>query len=207
MSDGGGSESSVSEQTRQQVGGQTQTAPEKQAEEQMERQTQEPAARREDVARSAQTVDEGESPRSSITSIVVDLQSGMKFTSSGEDGVSVTMDSSTDSGGTAQGFRPMELLLVGLGGCTAMDVLSILRKKRQEVTGYHVEVDGIKAHDHPYVYTAISVRHILEGNNISETAVQRAIELSETKYCSAHAMLNKAAPITSSYEIRPASGS
>jgi putative redox protein len=136
--------------------------------------------------------------------IEVDLVDGMHFRSAGEDGVEVQLDSGADTGGQGLGWRPMELMLVALGSCTAMDVLSILRKKRQAVTGYTVRVSGERAEDEPHVYTAITVMHTVRGDNLSEAAVRHAIELSEEKYCPAYAMLSKAAPITSSFQMIPA---
>lgn len=96
---------------------------------------------------------------------------------------------------------PMELLLIALGSCTAVDVVSILRKKREQVTGYHVEVSGTRRDEHPRSYTRMEVRHVLRGRNLSEKAVAQAIELSETKYCSVAATLRPTAEIISSYEI------
>ena len=93
------------------------------------------------------------------------------------------------------------MLLVGLAGCTGMDVLSILRKKRQDVTAYEVRVQGIRADAHPKVFVEISVEHLVTGHNISPTAVARAIELSEIRYCGASAMLGKVARITNTYRI------
>lgn len=132
----------------------------------------------------------------------VTLQEGMHFESIGVDGVAVELDSSPESGGAGHGWRPMELLLVGLGGCTAMDVLSILRKKRLQVDAYIVRVSGTQATEHPHIYTHISIHHLVRGTGIPESAVAHAIELSETKYCSAYAMLNKAAQISSTFEIQ-----
>ena len=96
---------------------------------------------------------------------------------------------------------PMELLLIALGGCTAVDVISILRKKREQVTDYRVEVRGERRAEHPRSYMRMEVRHILRGHNISEQAVVQAIELSETKYCSVAATLRPTAEIFTSYEI------
>jgi len=96
---------------------------------------------------------------------------------------------------------PLELLLVALGGCTGVDVVSILKKKRERVTDYRVEVVGHRRDEHPRAYTRIEVRHVLRGRGLSEKAVARAIELSETKYCSVAATLRPAAEIVSSYEI------
>lgn len=138
-----------------------------------------------------------------MTKVDLALQDGMRFQARGEDGVMVTLDTEPEHGGTSSGLRPLELLLAGLGGCTGMDVLTILRKKRQDITGYRVEVSGEQATEHPHVFTQICIVHILEGNDISEVAVRRAIELSETKYCPAFAMLSKAAEIASRFEIVP----
>jgi putative redox protein len=97
---------------------------------------------------------------------------------------------------------PMELLLLALGSCTAVDVISILNKKRERVTDYRVEVRGERRDEHPRKYTRFEVRHILRGHNVSEKAVAQAIELSETKYCSVAATLGPAAEIVSSFEIQ-----
>ena len=106
----------------------------------------------------------------------------------------------TDSG-RASAATPMELLLLALGGCTAVDVISILRKKRERVTDYKVEVSGERREEHPRKYTRLLVRHIVRGHNVSEKAVRQAVELSEEKYCSVAATLRPAAEIVSSYEI------
>ena len=96
---------------------------------------------------------------------------------------------------------PMELVLIALGGCTGADVISILEKKRQRVTAYEIEVSGWRRDEHPRVYTRIEVIHRVRGEQVDERAVARAIELSETKYCSVSAMLSATAAITSRYEI------
>jgi putative redox protein len=96
---------------------------------------------------------------------------------------------------------PMELLLLALGGCTGVDVVSILRKKRQQLTSYRVEVRGERRAEHPRAYTRLEVKHVVRGHNLSEKAVAQAIELSEQKYCSVAATLRPAAEIVSSYEI------
>ncbi|MGH9904800.1 MAG: OsmC family protein [Pyrinomonadaceae bacterium] len=96
---------------------------------------------------------------------------------------------------------PMELLLIALGSCTAIDVIGILHKKRQNVEEYKVEVRGQRRDQHPRSYSRMEVRHILKGRNISEKSVAQAIELSETKYCSVAATLKPTAEIFSSFEI------
>jgi len=96
---------------------------------------------------------------------------------------------------------PMELLLVALGGCTGADVVSILEKKRQRVTGYDIEVLAERRAEHPRIYTRIEVIHRVRGHHVDEKAVQHAVELSETKYCSVSGMLRAAAEISMRYEI------
>lgn len=101
------------------------------------------------------------------------------------------------------GAKPIELVAIALAGCTAFDVIGILRKKRQEVTGYEVKVEADQRQDPPNVFTKIRVRHIVTGDDISERAVQDAIHLSESKYCSVSAMLQLGAEIETTYEIVP----
>lgn len=125
----------------------------------------------------------------------------MHFTATANTGFHLTLDADPSVGGQDMGFRPLELMLVSLAGCTAMDVISILRKKRQDVTGFEVRVQADQASDYPKVYTDIRVVYVVRGRNIDPAAVGRSIDLSETKYCPASAMLRHAANITSSYEI------
>ena len=101
---------------------------------------------------------------------------------------------------------PMELLLLALGSCTGVDVVSILRKKREDVTDYRVEVRGERRSEHPRSYSRIAVHHIVTGRNISEQSIAQAIELSDKKYCSVAATLRPTAEIVSSYEIIKVSG-
>ncbi len=96
---------------------------------------------------------------------------------------------------------PMELLLVALGSCTGVDVISILKKKRQNVTGYRIEVSGDRRDDYPRSYTRLQVKHIVSGHGVSAQALAQAIELSDTKYCSVAATLRGSVEIVSSYEI------
>ncbi len=95
----------------------------------------------------------------------------------------------------------MELLLIALGSCTGIDVISILKKKRQRVTDYRIEVSGERRDDYPRSYTRLNVKHIVRGHGLSEAAVARAIELSDQKYCSVAATLRGSAEIVTSYEI------
>jgi putative redox protein len=131
----------------------------------------------------------------------VKLETGMRFDAEAGSGHHVALDAAEHGGGQNSGFRPMEMLLVGLGGCTGMDVISILRKKRQQVTGYEVRVSGIRAEDHPMVFVEITVEHIVTGYHIQPEAVARAIQLSEERYCGAGAMLGKVAHLTHKFRI------
>ena len=101
----------------------------------------------------------------------------------------------------ASAATPVELLLIALGSCTAVDVITILQKKRERVTAYRVEVRGERREEHPRAYTHMEVRHIVRGHNVSEKAVASAVELSETKYCSVAATLRPGVEIVTSYEI------
>jgi putative redox protein len=113
----------------------------------------------------------------------------------------VDLDAAPAVGGTGAGPQPLQLLLVGLAGCTGMDVISILRKKRQQVSALVVEVTGQRAADHPRVYTTIEIVYRVRGMHLDPQAVARAIELSETRYCPAIAMLGATATITSRFDI------
>ena len=113
-------------------------------------------------------------------------------------GHALTLDTNHDR---ASAPTPMELLLIALGSCTAVDVISILQKKREQVTDYRVEVRGERREDHPRSFKRMEVRHIVTGKKISPKSVAQAIELSETKYCSVAATLRPTAEIHSSYEI------
>ena len=108
----------------------------------------------------------------------------------------VETDSARSSAAT-----PMELLLLALGACTGVDVISILKKKRQRVTDYRIEVSGERRSDHPRAYTKMFVKHIVRGRDVSAPAVAQAIELSDQKYCSVAATLRGTAEIVTSYEI------
>ena len=104
----------------------------------------------------------------------------------------------------ATGAKPIELVAAALAGCTAFDVINILRKKRQNVTAYEVHVEADQAADPPQVFTKVRIRHIITGANVDREAVSNAIHLSETKYCSVGAMVQKTAEFATSFEIIPA---
>jgi putative redox protein len=136
-----------------------------------------------------------------VNVVKVVLQDRMRFEARDARGATAGLDAAPP-GGEGSALTPMEFLLAGLGGCTAMDVIGILRKKRQEVTDYRLEIAGTRAVDHPKAYTHITICHTVTGHNIAEEAVRHAIELSEEKYCPVHAMLSKAATISTTFEVR-----
>lgn len=122
----------------------------------------------------------------------------MAFEGQSKGGYSVPMDTSVESGGDDNGIRPTELLLLGLAGCTAMDIISILAKKRQDVTAFEVRVaDTERAADHPRVYTRIVLEYVVTGHNVERAAVERAVELSAEKYCTVQNMINGVAKVES----------
>ncbi len=121
----------------------------------------------------------------------------MAFSGTGDaSGFPVQMDSEA-----GKGARPMELIALGLAGCTAMDVISILQKKRQTITHFDVTVDAPRAEEHPKVFTSAVITYTVTGSNVEENALLRAIELSATRYCPAQSMLAQAFPIDLRYEI------
>lgn len=134
----------------------------------------------------------------------VTWKNGMTFTGSADTGFEVPLGAHPDVGGANDGFRPLELMAVSLAGCTAMDVISIVRKKKQEVAAFEVKVHADQQGEHPHVFTSIVIEYHFSGNNIDEAAVLRAIELSATKYCPAQAMLGKVVPLEMKYFIRDA---
>jgi len=136
----------------------------------------------------------------------VTWQGRMSFDGTADTGFHIPLDSHPDVGGDNTGFRPLELMAVSLAGCTAMDVISILRKKKQDVTGFQVKVHADQATEHPHVFTSVKFVYIVSGKAIDPAAVERAIELSTTKYCAANAMLSKAVQIEHSYEIKEVVG-
>lgn len=126
----------------------------------------------------------------------------MSFVGESDSGHSVVMDGAPDVGGRNLGIRPMEMLLLGLGGCTAFDVVSILRKSRQQVVDCEVEIEAERAAEIPKVFTKIHVHFIVSGKDLNPDKVGKAVALSADKYCSASKMLEKAAAITHDFEVR-----
>ena len=122
-------------------------------------------------------------------------QDGLTFKGTADTGFTLSLGAEQAVGGSEDGFRPMELIALGLAGCTGMDVISILKKKQQEVTSFEVKVHAERTSEHPKVFTHAAVEYIVTGHQINPEAVERAVELSVTKYCPAQAMLMKAFPI------------
>lgn len=125
----------------------------------------------------------------------------LSFTGTGDSGYEVPLGASSSVGGDDDGLRPMELFALGLAGCTGMDVISILQKKRQEIAAFEVEVHMKRADEHPRVFTEAEIEYFITGKGVQEKAVVRAIELSATRYCPAQAMLGQIMPIAVKYHI------
>ena len=127
---------------------------------------------------------------------------GVSFAGQSESGHTVVMDGPPDAGGKNLGVRPMEMLLLGMGGCTAFDVVHILRKSRQPVSDCVAEIDAERADTDPKVFTKIHVHFIVKGQGLDPRRVEQAIKLSAEKYCSASIMLGKVADVTHDFEIQ-----
>lgn len=119
----------------------------------------------------------------------------MSFEGTSDSGFRVPLGTVQALGGDDDGFRPLELLAIGLAGCTAMDVISILTKKKQDVRDFEVKVHAERAEEHPKVFTHLTIEYVVSGQNIDRSAVERSVKLSETKYCPAQAMFKKITPI------------
>lgn len=126
---------------------------------------------------------------------------GMQTIGEAGSGHSLVMDTAPEGGGRDTGMRPLELLLLGLGGCTALDVVYIMGKMRKQLTGLEVSVEGDRRDEHPKIFETIRVVFRLRGRGLQEKDVAKAIRLSETQYCSASAMLARAATIETRFEI------
>lgn len=137
-----------------------------------------------------------------VNEVSVILKEGMHFEADPGDGVRVQLDAEENVGGMGKGARPMKMMLVSVGGCTGMDVISILRKKRQDVTGLEVNVRGDRYMDaHPHIYEKIYVEFIVTGHGVDPAAVERSIQLSVDRYCPAIGLLKQVIPVETSYRI------
>lgn len=132
----------------------------------------------------------------------ISLVEGMTFVAESGSGHALVVDASPEVGGRDLGPRPMELVLMGTGACSAIDVVHILRKARQPVAGCVLEMDSDRASEDPKVFTRIHFHYIVTGKGLAATQVERAIRLSQEKYCSATAMMARTAQVTSDFEIR-----
>lgn len=126
----------------------------------------------------------------------------VSFMGESETGHAVVMDGAPENGGRNIGMRPMEMLLIGMGGCTSFDVVTILKKSRQPVVDCVADITAERSDEIPKVFTKIHVHFVITGNNLNEKQVARAVELSAEKYCSASIMLSKSVEITHDFEIR-----
>jgi len=126
---------------------------------------------------------------------------GLQFVGEAESGHALVMDGDPVYGGNNTAVRPTELLLVGLGGCSGMDVVSVLKKKKQDIRGLEINIKGKRAEEHPKKFTDIDIEFVVTGRSISEEAVKRAVNLSMEKYCSVKATIEGCATITFSYRI------
>ena len=133
--------------------------------------------------------------------VAVQWQGNMTFLGTPDSGFAVQMDADSSFGGTNNGVRPMEMVALGLAGCTAMDVISILQKKRQQVTHFEVRVNAPRSAEHPKVFTKALITYMVAGKNVVESALLRSIELAATKYCPAQLMLAQVFPMEFHYEI------
>jgi len=133
--------------------------------------------------------------------VAVQWQDNMTFIGRSDSGFPVQMDADSSFGGTNNGVRPMEMIALGLAGCTGMDVISILQKKRQQVTRFEVRVNAPRSAEHPKVFTNALITYIVTGKNVDESALLRSIELAATKYCPAQFMLVQVFPMELHYEI------
>lgn len=136
----------------------------------------------------------------------IKLTEGMTFVAESGSGHAVVVDANPDIGGRNLGARPMELVLMGTGACSAVDVVLILRRSRQPIVDCAVELEAERANEDPKVFTKIHFHYVVTGKGLSASAVERAVRLSKEKYCSATAMLSRSAQITTDYEIREPEG-
>jgi len=121
---------------------------------------------------------------------------GALFIAEAGSGHTLTMDGAADVGGRNLAARPMEVMLIGMGGCTAIDVVSMLRKQRQDIEGVEISLVAERAEDHPKVFTEVKLVYTVRGRKLSRPLIERAVSLSDEKYCSATAMFKKTAKVT-----------
>jgi putative redox protein len=137
-----------------------------------------------------------------IVNATVKMVEGLQIVGYADSGHGIVIDTTPEGGGLGKGTSPMELVLIALASCSAMDVISILKKKREKLTGLEVRISGDRAETDPRVYTAVRIHYIFEGKGLSEIACRKAIDLSQEKYCSVLGMVSKTAQVESDWEIR-----
>ena len=125
----------------------------------------------------------------------------VSFKGKSESGHEVILDGPEELGGKGLGMRPMEMMLIGMGGCTSFDVVTILKRSRQQITGCIAEIEAVRADTIPKVFTSIHIHFLIKGIDLQKKAVERAVELSANKYCSASIMLGKSVKITHDFVI------
>jgi putative redox protein len=125
----------------------------------------------------------------------------VSFKGKSESGHEVILDGPEELGGKGLGMRPMEMMLIGMGGCTSFDVVTILKRSRQQITGCIAEIEAVRADAIPKVFTSINIHFLIKGIDLQKKAVERAVELSANKYCSASIMLGKSVKITHDFVI------
>ena len=125
----------------------------------------------------------------------------VSFKGKSESGHEVILDGPEELGGKGLGMRPMEMMLIGMGGCTSFDVVTILKRSRQQITGCIAEIEAVRADVIPKVFTSIHIHFLIKGIDLQKKAVERAVELSANKYCSASIMLGKSVKITHDFII------
>jgi len=135
-------------------------------------------------------------------SATVKMVEGLQMVGYADSGHGIVIDADPGDGGLGKGTKPMEMVLIALGSCSAMDVISILKKKREKLTGLEVHVSGDRSDSDPRVYTSVRIHYIFDGTGLSEIACRKAIELSQEKYCSVLGMVSKTAAVESDFEIR-----
>jgi putative redox protein len=138
---------------------------------------------------------------STTAKMVVEWKGNLRLTARNEKGLTVNFDAPVEHGGEETALSPMENVLASLASCSSFHVLTILKKKRLNLTGYSVEATAERREEPPRVFTKIHLKYVVKGTNVTSEAVDSAIKLSEEKYCSVGGMLQKAVPITSSYEV------
>ncbi len=132
----------------------------------------------------------------------IDWQEGVSFVGTPGSGHKIVIDGPPEFGGQDKGVRPMELMLLSLGGCTSFDIVHIMKKSRAELTACRTEITAERTDHPPKIFSKIHIHYIVEGRNVNEAALKRAIDLSARKLCSAQIMLGKTAEITHSYELK-----